>query len=261
MATSCWSGILADEFVNPGFIPSRTEVDLRLAQPTTAGLAELFQSLHRARSAAEDAAVALQTFGTDPNADTGIPEMHALAGYTYIYAGGGLLLRRDGQPCGERSDRIWSRRSRRRRSWIPRSPGSAWRSPTPALRRAIRSTRWPRWGSARALLDEGRFPEAAAAVASVPPDFLYETEHSTTPAALHNGVFEAFNNGEFGIEDHGRRQRACRMSPREISGFRATPALPSDNNTETLVSQQVLRLRRVGPTGGLCRSPADHRRK
>ncbi|HVQ47617.1 MAG TPA: hypothetical protein VMS62_12350, partial [Gemmatimonadales bacterium] len=50
------SGILADELVNPGFIPSRTEVDLRLTQPTTAGLAELYQSLHRARSAAEDAA-------------------------------------------------------------------------------------------------------------------------------------------------------------------------------------------------------------
>ena len=32
------SGILADEFVNPGFIPSRTEIDARIAQPTTAGL-------------------------------------------------------------------------------------------------------------------------------------------------------------------------------------------------------------------------------
>ena len=34
-----------------------------MAQPTTAGLAELFQSLHRARSAAEDAAQSLQSFG------------------------------------------------------------------------------------------------------------------------------------------------------------------------------------------------------
>src|SRR5215212_10571224 len=32
------SGILADEFVNPGFIPSRSEIDARIAQPTTAGL-------------------------------------------------------------------------------------------------------------------------------------------------------------------------------------------------------------------------------
>src|SRR5918995_4732898 len=66
------SGILADEFVNPGFIPSRTEIDARIAQPTTAGLGALFQSLNRARSAAEDAAAALQAFGATPEADTGI---------------------------------------------------------------------------------------------------------------------------------------------------------------------------------------------
>src|SRR3982751_3824717 len=79
------SGILADEFVNPGFIPSRTEVDLRLAQPTTTGLAELYQSLHRARSAAEDAAASLQAFGDAPDTDTGIPEMLSLAGFVYIF--------------------------------------------------------------------------------------------------------------------------------------------------------------------------------
>ena len=56
-------------------------------------------------------------------------------------------------------------------------------------------------GLARALLNQGRFAEAATAVASVPSDFIYETEHATTPSNLHNGVFEAFNNGEFGVED------------------------------------------------------------
>jgi hypothetical protein len=85
-----WSGILADEFVNPGFIPSRTETDLRLTQPTTAGLAELFQSLSRARNGAEDAAASLQSFGADPDTDPGIPEMHALAGFTYIFFGEGF---------------------------------------------------------------------------------------------------------------------------------------------------------------------------
>jgi hypothetical protein len=79
------SGTLADEFVNSGFIPSRTEIDLRRAQPVTAGLAELFQSLARARSAAEDAAASLQAFGETPDVDPGIPEMLALAGYTYLF--------------------------------------------------------------------------------------------------------------------------------------------------------------------------------
>ena len=45
------SGILADEFVNPGFIPSRTEVDTRTTVAVTAGLGAFYQSLHRARAA------------------------------------------------------------------------------------------------------------------------------------------------------------------------------------------------------------------
>ncbi len=95
------SGILADEFVNPGFIPSRTEIDLRLAQPTTAGLAELYQSLHRARSAAEDAA-------------SSAPVVRHRSGHRYRdpgdalavrvrlhHAGGRFLLRGDRQPGRE----------------------------------------------------------------------------------------------------------------------------------------------------------------
>src|ERR687883_2119703 len=46
------SGILADEFVNPGFIPSRTEIDLRQTQPNNPTLEDYYRSLHRARAAA-----------------------------------------------------------------------------------------------------------------------------------------------------------------------------------------------------------------
>jgi len=195
-----WSGILADEFVNPGFIPSRTEVDLRLTQPTTAGLAELYQSLHRARSAAEDAAVALQTFGSDPDADTGIPEMHALSGYVYTMLAEGFC---SGITVSHaENDQI-----------VYGTPLTTAQVLDTAILRFNTALAHPSIvagdpihslasvGLGRALLDQGRFAEAAAAVAAVPLDFVYETEHSTTPSALHNGVFEAFNNGEFGVED------------------------------------------------------------
>src|SRR3954454_22146504 len=194
------SGILGDEFVNPGFIPSRTEVDLRLAQPTTAGLAELYQSLHRARSAAEDAAVALQSFGTDPDADTGIPEMHSVSGYVYTMLAEGFCsgvtvshIENDqivyGTPLT--TAQVLDTAILRFNTALAH-PSIAAGDPSYALASVALG---------RALLDEGRFAEAAAAVAAVPADFLYETEHSTTPAALHNGVFEAFNNGEFGVQD------------------------------------------------------------
>jgi len=225
------SGILADEFVNPGFIPSRTEVDLRLTQPTTAGLAELYQSLHRARSAAEDAAVSLQSFGTDPDADTGIPEMQSLSGYVYTMLAEGF--------CSGVT--------------VSHTEGDQIVYGTPLTTAQVLDTAILRFNTAlahpsivagdpihslasvglgRALLDEGRFAEAAAAVATVPADFLYETEHATTPAALHNGIFEAFNNGEFGVEDQEGGNGLPYVSAGDLR-VTGDSGVASDNNTES----------------------------
>ncbi|MFL5448185.1 MAG: hypothetical protein ACJ8AP_16535 [Gemmatimonadales bacterium] len=225
------SGILADEFVNPGFIPSRTEVDLRLTQPTTAGLAELYQSLHRARSAAEDAAVALQSFGTDPDADTGIPEMHSLSGYVYTMLAEGFC---SGVTVSHiENDQI-----------VYGTPLTTAQVLDTAILRFNTALVHPSIvagdpihslasvGLGRALLDEGRFAEAAAAVATVPADFLYETEHSTTPAALHNGIFEAFNNGEFGVEDQEGGNGLPYVSAVD-SRVTGDSGVASDNNTES----------------------------
>jgi hypothetical protein len=225
------SGTLADEFVNPGFIPSRTEVDLRLAQPTTAGLAELFQSLARARSAAEDAAASLQAFGTDPDADTGIPEMNALAGYTYVFFGEGFC---SGVPVSHTvNDQIEYGQPLTTAQILDTAIArftAALAHPSIAAGDPIHSL--ASVGLARALVDEGRFPEAAAAVASVPPEFVYETEHATTPAALHNGVFEAFNNGEFGVFDQEGGNGLPYVSAGDIR-VQGDSGIASDNNTET----------------------------
>ncbi len=225
------SGILGDEFVNPGFIPSRTEVDLRVTQPTTAGLGELYQSLHRARSAAEDAAVALQAFGSDPNTDTGIPEMLALSGYVYTMLGEGF--------CSGVT--------------VSRTENDQIVYGTPLTTAQVMDTAIIRFGTAlahpsivpghpihslasvglgRALVDQGRFAEAGAAVATVPIDFRYETEHATTPTALHNGVFEALNNGEFGVEDQEGGNGLPYVSAGDIR-VTGDSGVASDNNTET----------------------------
>jgi hypothetical protein len=225
------SGILADEFVNPGFIPSRTEVDLRLAQPTTAGLAELFQSLARARNGAEEAAAALQAFGTDPDTDTGIPEMHSLAGFTYVFFAEGFC---SGVPVSRIvNDQI-----------VYGQPLTTAQILDTAIARFNTALAHPSIvpgdpihslasvGLARALVDQGLFPEAAAAVASVPPEFVYETEHANTPAALHNGVFEAFNNGNFGVFDQEGGNGLNYVSAADIR-VQGDSGIGADNNTET----------------------------
>jgi hypothetical protein len=225
------SGLLADEFVNPGFIPSRTEIDARLAQPTTAGLGALFQSLHRARSAAEDAAISLQTFGESPDTDPGIPEMLSLAGLVYIFLAedfcSGIPVSRVendqivfGQPLT--TMQVFDTAEARfnlaltHPSLVPGDPIHSLASV----------------GLARALLNQGLFAEAAAAVASVPEGFVYETEHATTPVALHNGVFEAFNNGEFGVYDQEGTNGLDYVSAGDLR-VQGDSGLGSDNNTES----------------------------
>ncbi|MBA3346647.1 MAG: hypothetical protein H0T44_15330 [Gemmatimonadales bacterium] len=225
------SGTLADEFVNPGFIPSRTEVDLRLAQENTAGLAALFQSLHRARSAAEDAAVSLQQFGAEPATDTGIPEMLALAGFSYIFLGedfcSGVPVSRIvndtiayGQPLT--TAQIFDTAIVRFNLALTH-PSIAPGDPIHSLVSV---------GLGRALLNQGLFPEAAAAVAAVPVDFVYETEHATTPAALHNGVFEAFSNGNFGVFDQEGVNGLDYVSAADLR-VEGDSGLGADNNTES----------------------------
>jgi hypothetical protein len=225
------SGLLADEFVNPGFIPSRTEVDVRQATNVTAGLAELFQSLARARNGTEDAAASLQAFGADPDTDTGIPEMHSLAGFTYLFFAEGFCsgvpvsrIVNDqieyGQPLttAQLTDTAIARfnTALAHPSIVPGDPIHSLASV----------------GLGRALLNQGLFAEAAAAVASVPPEFLYETEHATTPVALHNGVFEAINNGEFGVEDQEGGNGLNWVSAGDIR-VQGDSGLASDANTES----------------------------
>jgi hypothetical protein len=225
------SGILADEFVNPGFIPSRTEVDVRNAVDVTAGLGAFFQSLHRARAAAEDAAASIQEFGEDPDANTGIPEMLAIAGFTYIFMAedfcSGIPVSRvvnDQIVFGEplTTAQVFDTAIARFNSALAH-PSIAPGDPIHSLVSV---------GLGRALVNQGLFPEAAAAVAAVPTDFVYATEHATTPAALHNGVFEAFNNGEFGVED---REGGVGLNWISAQDLRVTgdSGLASDNNTES----------------------------
>jgi starch-binding outer membrane protein, SusD/RagB family len=227
------SGILADEFVNPGFIPSRSEIDTRRAEPITAGLGAFFQSLQRARSATEDAAVALQTFGETPDADTGIPEMLSLAGLTYIFMAedfcSGIPVSRAvgeeivfGQPLT--TMQVFDTAIARFTTALAH-PSIVAGDPIHSLASV---------GLARALLNKGleNLPAAAAAVAAVPEDFVYETEHATTPAALHNGVFEAFNNGEFGVFDQEGINGLDYVSAEDLR-VPGDSGIGSDLNTET----------------------------
>ncbi|MFL5495669.1 MAG: RagB/SusD family nutrient uptake outer membrane protein, partial [Gemmatimonadales bacterium] len=56
-------------------------------------------------------------------------------------------------------------------------------------------------GRARALLDLAQYTEAADAVAAVPTDFAYLTEHADSPLKLQNAIWSYTNSGLWSVSD------------------------------------------------------------
>lgn len=181
-------GDMADEFQHSGFIPSTVEFDQRLVAANNGSLEEIWFQLHRARVAAEEATRALETFGLDPDADPGIPEMLSYAGFTYVLFGEDFC---SGVNYSELQSGVV----------VPGPQDSTLSTLQRAIARFDSALAWPsagidpnvqylaQVGKARALLNLGQYAAAAAAVAGVPTDFQYVTEHDGAPLALANAVF------------------------------------------------------------------------
>ncbi|HEV8124093.1 MAG TPA: hypothetical protein VGP80_07630 [Gemmatimonadales bacterium] len=180
------SGLMADEFVLSTTPPTEQEVDQLRVSTLNSSLSAIFLYLHRARAAAEDAGESLRKFGVDPDTDPLIPEMQNLAGFTYVYFaedycsgvpvskvhGDSLIF---GNP--ETTTQLLNRAIAQFDSAIAH----------PAVTGEL--TDLAAVGKGRALLDLGQFAAAAAAVGSVPSDFVFLSEHNDSPASLRNAIF------------------------------------------------------------------------
>lgn len=194
------TGLVADEFVHSTTPPSQQDFDQRRADENNPGVSDLYLNLHRARVAAENAAAALQQFGTDPDNDPGIAEMFNLAGYIYIglaedFCSGVPLSRVDGDalifgdpvPRGALLDTALVRFDA-----ALAHPGVA-ADPNMGFLAQV--------GRGRALLDQGRFAEAVLAVEGIPLDFQYVTEHAEAPLRLQNAIWSYSDGGLWSVAD------------------------------------------------------------
>ncbi|MEO6058000.1 MAG: hypothetical protein ABIQ49_14315 [Gemmatimonadales bacterium] len=192
------TGLLADEFVLSTTPPGEQEIDQRRIAATNLGVDSLFLLLHRARVEAEDAADALQRLLPEPDTDPGIAEMLAVAGYTYIsfaedFCSGVPFSRVDGDSIAfgapETTAQIFTRAVERFDSALAH-PGIG---EDVANLAAV--------GKARALLGLDQVAEAAAAVADVPTEFQYVTEHSESPQRLRNAIFQYSSDFLWSVSD------------------------------------------------------------
>ncbi len=179
-----YGGLLADEFVSSGTFPTRHEVDARKIDLTNGSNLDQFNFLSRARAAADLAARRYASL--DPDA----PD-HSLAlsldGFSSILFGEDYCsgvpfstITDDGEiEYGEplTTQQIFERAIAKFDTAL---------SVTGATDDLLDLARV---GKGRALLDLGRYDEAAAAVAEVPDDFVYLIESSDNASNETNGVY------------------------------------------------------------------------
>ena len=207
-----YGGLLADEFVNSETFPTRIQVDSRnityAAGSTTNSDVDLwYRLMHRARRSAEATAARYRAIAP---ADPGYPEMLTLAGYTYIFfaetfCSGTAVSQIDstgkityGQPrtTTELLDTAIARFDSAIHIATVRD------SADPVSQAAL--INFASVGKARALLFQGsgQYAAAAAVAATVPTDFVYQLQHTTTTDRENNGVFNAgATDGRYALAD------------------------------------------------------------
>lgn len=185
------SGLFADEFHHSGTFPTRIEFDARKIQDDNSTLEDYYSLQHMARRAAESTADAYLAadFIEESEKDVPVAEMNNLAGFTYVFFGenfcSGVPFSRVlddgsfefGQPLT--TEQMFEEAIARFDEALARAEAGG--SADLALLARV--------GKARALLNLGRFDEAAAEAAEVPDDFAYEVRYSGNSDRQENGVY------------------------------------------------------------------------
>lgn len=192
------AGLLSDELHSSGTFPTRQEVDRRATLPDNGTNADVFLELSRARRSAERGVALFEQFSGDPVERA---ELMALAGFTYLYFGENYCT---GVPFSEFDEAT--------DDFVLGDPLSTAEMHERALAHfdaalplAVGDERilnLARVGKGRALVNLGRFAEAAAAVVDVPLEFAYFVEHSSNTSNQNNGVWYWSNNlGRWSVAD------------------------------------------------------------
>ncbi|MCU0633548.1 MAG: hypothetical protein MUE41_01640 [Gemmatimonadaceae bacterium] len=191
------AGLLADEFIWAETFPTRFEMDVRSTNPINVTLDGVYQSLQRARVTAERVE---QRYATLQPTNPGRAEVQALAAYSYIllaemYCNGIPLSRFDADAgTSELGDPLTNAVIYQRAVAKFDSALAVIGTPATPTAEQTRIANLARVGKGRALINLGRFADAAAAVAAVPTSFRYVLIHSENTGRQNNGVFLPTNN-------------------------------------------------------------------
>jgi hypothetical protein len=152
----------------------------------------VYGGLHVARTSARDAASLIEQ--EDPD-NASLTRMRSLEGYTEIFLGETFC---SGVPESsfDGNDIVFGQ---------PRPTAAVFQAAIDAFDKALAanpSSNLARVGKARALLNLGRYADAAAAVSAVPTSFVELVRHSSTTPAQNNGLWSLSTNGRVSVANN-----------------------------------------------------------
>jgi hypothetical protein len=184
------SGLLSDEFINTETFPTRIEIDQRAMTLTNTSLIGTFFDLTRARSFADLAVDNYRLSAKTAGDSAGFPEVLSLSGLAYVlfaenYCGGVPISKQN-------ADGSFTFGAAESTITLLDSAISKFNQALAVPQATILTATFKQLaqvGKGRALLDQGKYPEAAAAVAGVSTTFQYNYLHSETTGRQNNGTW------------------------------------------------------------------------
>ena len=191
--------VFTDEFYQSDTFISRLALDQRDFVPTIQGNREpdrAYNRLQSARRSLSETADALAELAKQGANDPRYARLKALEGYTFVALGEGFcsgipistsalgVPGEAGQPLS--TTQVFDAAIERFNTSLAAAPNFA---------------NLARVGKARALLNQGKFQEAAAAVADVPTSYVYHVEFSSNSPRQQNPIFNLQDNGRYSVSD------------------------------------------------------------
>lgn len=195
-------GLFTDEMHHTETFPDRLNIDMRNIQIQDPSQQTNYRNLHRARQTAEEAMAAFAEFGVDSKSvdATRHAEVLSLAGFTYVMFGENFC---SGAPYSKvtKDGKLEYGAATTTAQTFDRAV--ALFGQALALDSASAAQKnLARIGRGRTLLAQGKFAEAAAAVAAVPTNFVYQIQHSENSGRQQNGIWNyQYNARRWGVSD------------------------------------------------------------
>jgi hypothetical protein len=181
------TGNMADEIYSVDTFDDRLLPNARRTNENLPALDGTYRNLHRARSGASRTIGILEEFAPTPAANIG--EVYALRGFTEVFF---AEMYCSGVPFSE-EDGVTNTFGQ------PQTSAQILTRAVASFDEAIAKTgtdprsNMAKIGKARALLNQGQFAAAAAAVSGVPTSYKYEILHSAATGRQTNGIWTALS--------------------------------------------------------------------